>query len=203
MCRARPSPTLVTCDRTEQIGRLRIVTDVTRLWTLIVSGDRTFRSVLAGHVRLLAPWVGLIGEATTVEDALLVTRDRQPDLVLLDLSLWPGNPLRLVAHIRRQSPAAVVAIGNQPAAEYRDAAIAAGALDYVDVLELGATLPAVLERVPELIDCYKPTQPAETPAVVPQRLGPRTVRARVYRRSRTAPPVRGTTRHGPAGTERR
>lgn len=138
---------------------------MTKLRTLIASNDRTFRYLLAGYMQLLDPCIDLVGEATTTAETLGALRDQEFDLVLLDLSLQPGNPLGLVARIRRLSSTAVVVIGPQPAAEYREAAIAVGALDYVDVFELSTALPVALGREPRL---NGPCQPIEQLAEEPQ-----------------------------------
>lgn len=151
---------------------------MTKLRTLIASNDRTFRYLLAGYMQLLDPCIDLVGEATTTAETLVALREQELDLVLLDLSLQPGNPLGLVARIRRLSSTAVVVIGPQPAAEYREAAIAVGALDYVDVFELGTALPEALRRQPRLVDCCGSLrqedewpQPEEMPRARPAKPG--------------------------------
>lgn len=153
MCHIRRLSKLVTCEPEGPLGRLWSATNVTKLRTLIASDDRTFRDLLAGYVRLLDPCIDLVGEATTTAEALLAIRDQQLDLILLDLSLQPGNALGLVARMWCLSSAAIVLIGYQPEAGYRDAAIAAGALDYVNVFELSTALPAALRRDPKLVGC--------------------------------------------------
>jgi two-component system response regulator NreC len=115
---------------------------------LIASNHKRFGSGLSRLVQLLDPRIEVVGEAATSFDVLVCSGELRPDLVLLDLSLRPGNALDLVTHIHRLSPiTAVVVISNEPDADYRQAAIDAGALDYVNVLELPTMLPAALERV--------------------------------------------------------
>jgi len=153
MCAARPTSTLWTYPMV-RIARLRGHGEPMRLRTLVASSHGDFRCNLARLVQLLDPCIEVVGEAATAGDVLAAVGDLRPDLTLLDLGLWPGNTLQLVPHIRRQSSTAlVVVIGNQSDLDYREAALAAGALDYVDVLDLTTALPAALARVPQLIAC--------------------------------------------------
>lgn len=186
MYRGWTASKLVTCEPEGPPGRLWSATDVTKLRTLIASNDQTFRHLLAGYMQLLDPCIDLVGEATTTAETLLALGDQgqELDLVLLDLSLQPGNPLGLVARIRRMSSTAVVVIGPQPAAEYREAAIAVGALDYVDVFELSTALPAALGRAPGL---NGPCQPIEQPVEV----------SKPEKSQRTAPASRRTKPNRP------
>lgn len=125
-----------------------------KVQTLVASSHDKFRRDLTRCLQLLDPRIEVVGEASTAFDALVSSNELRPDLALLDLSLWPGNALDLVTHIRRFSPdTAVVVISTESAADYRQAAIDAGALDYVDVLELTTMLPATLERVDGFVRC--------------------------------------------------
>jgi DNA-binding NarL/FixJ family response regulator len=126
----------------------RSTKNVVKQRVLIASNHKRFRYELSRLVQVLDPGIEVVGEAATSFDALVCSGELRPDLVLLDLSLRPGNGLDLVTHIHRLSPVtAVVVISNQPDADYREAAIEAGALDYVNVLELTTMLPAALEAV--------------------------------------------------------
>lgn len=125
-----------------------------KVQTLVASSHNKFRRDLTRFLQLLDSRIEVVGDATTAFDALVTSNELRPDLALLDLSLWPGNALDLVKHIQRLSPAtAVVVISTEPSADYRQAAIDAGALDYVDVLELTTTLPAIVERVDRFVNC--------------------------------------------------
>ncbi len=131
----------------------RSTKNVVKQRVLIASNHQRFRYELSRLVQVLDPGIDVVGEATTSFDVLVRSGELRPDLVLLDLSLRPGNGLDLVTHIHRLSPVtAVVVISNEPGADYREAAIEAGALDYVNVLELATVLPAALEVVSERIN---------------------------------------------------
>ncbi|HET7038082.1 MAG TPA: response regulator [Thermomicrobiaceae bacterium] len=144
------------------------------LRALVVSQHKIFRHDLARYVQSLQPAVEVIDEVVGACQALDSVATLQPELVLLDLALRPGSALELAGRIRCQSPAtAVVVVGNEPAADYRDLALEAGALDYVDVLELGAQLPAAL-RLVERLSTYRaereeapPAEPEEAPQTPP------------------------------------
>lgn len=125
----------------------RSTRNVVKHQLLIASSHKRLRYDLSRLVQLLDPSVTVVGEAATSFDVLVRSVELRPDLVMLDLSLRPGNALDLVTHIHRLSPVtAVVVISIQPDAGYRQAAIEAGALDYVDMLELTTMLPATLDR---------------------------------------------------------
>lgn len=115
---------------------------------LIASKHQRFRYEISRLVQVVDASIDIVGEAATSFDVLVNSCELLPDLVLLDLSLRPGNGLDLVKHIHRVSPlTAVVMISIEPDADYREAAIEAGALDYVNVLDLTTMLPAALELV--------------------------------------------------------
>ncbi|HEU4752150.1 MAG TPA: response regulator [Armatimonadota bacterium] len=139
------------------------------LRALVVSQHRTFRRDLARYVESLQPEVAVVGEVVGAYQALDRVEVLQPELVLLDLALRPGSALELAGRIHCQSPAtAVVVVGNEPAADYRDAALEAGALDYVDVLELASQLPAALRLVERLSAYREEREAAPEPAAEPQ-----------------------------------
>jgi YesN/AraC family two-component response regulator len=118
-------------------------------------------------VQLLDSNIEVVGEAATSFDVLVCSGELRPDLVLLDLSLQPGYALDLVTHIQRLSPVTVVVvISNEPDADYRQAAIEAGALDYVNVLELTTMLPAVLELINERTNSHETKQTTTEPVLL-------------------------------------
>jgi DNA-binding NarL/FixJ family response regulator len=125
---------------------------VVKVQTLVASSHNKFRRDLTRCLQLLDPRIEVVCEAATGFDALVSSNELRPELALLDLNLWPGKALDLVSHIHRLSPdTAVVVIGTESDADYRQAAIDAGALDYVDVLELTTMLPSTLEKVDRFI----------------------------------------------------
>jgi two-component system response regulator NreC len=128
---------------------------------LIASNHKRFTRELSRLVQMLDPRNEVVGEAASSFDVLVCCGELRPDLVLLDLSLRPGNALDLVSHIQRMSPlSAVVVISNEPGSDYRDAAIEAGAIDYVNALELPTMLPAVLQRATGRTSLREARQPA-------------------------------------------
>jgi hypothetical protein len=85
------------------------------------------------------------------------------------------NTLELIERIHAQWPAtAVVVVGNELASDYRHLALAAGALEYVDVLEITTQLPAALRlaKHPEgcgaVVSDNTPPRAHEAPNIVDQ-----------------------------------
>ena len=134
---------------------------------LIASKHQRFRHEISRLVQVVDPSIEIVGEAATSFDVLVSVGELRPDLVLLDLGLRPGNGLDLVKHIHRLSPAtAVVMISNEPDADYQEAAIQAGALDYVNVLDLTTMLPAALALVNGHINSPETTRTTTRPALL-------------------------------------
>jgi len=129
---------------------------VAKLKTVVASKHERFKWDLARCVQLLDPCIEVVGAAATSAEVLASITQLGPDLVLLDLNLQPVNALQLIPYIRRRcSGTAVVVISNEPVTDYREAALRAGALGYVDVLELTATLPLILDRIGRPGICYE------------------------------------------------
>ncbi|QNM97760.1 response regulator [Chitinimonas koreensis] len=86
-------------------------------------------------VELLGPLSGveLVGQAATVEDAIVGILRERPDCVVLDLQLRGGNGLTVLRAVQAQVPASVFAVlTNHADKRYRDACLAAGAQYFFD-----------------------------------------------------------------------
>ncbi|HVX30094.1 MAG TPA: response regulator [Nitrolancea sp.] len=138
-----------------------------KLGAIVVSDHKRFRKDLAQLVELVDPCVEVIGEVSNARETLHQIELLRPALVLLDLGLCCVDTLELVECIHAAWPAtAIVVIGNELAAEYRQPSLAAGAVEYVDVLEIATQLPAALLLVEHPNDCGAP-EIAQLPANIP------------------------------------
>lgn len=135
-----------------------------KLGAIVVSHHQRFRQDLAQLVELVDPCIEVIGEVSCARETLSQIEALRPDLVLLELGLCRVDTLELVECIHAQWPAtAIVVVGNELAIDYRHLALAAGAIDYVDVLEIATQLPAALQLAEHPAGCGA-VERANTPA---------------------------------------
>lgn len=74
----------------------------------------------------------VVGEASTIEDALQLARHLQPDVVISDISFPQGNGIQAIGHLRRECPQArILMLTVHDTVECKQAAMAAGADGYV------------------------------------------------------------------------
>jgi DNA-binding NarL/FixJ family response regulator len=115
---------------------------------LIVDGYAPFRNNLAQFLASLSTEYDIVGEAATDEEALTQVRRLRPDLVLVDSDLPDRSGLSTTRAIcQGWTSTTVITITNRPSVEYRDAALAAGAVACVDKPALVGKLPGLLEAV--------------------------------------------------------
>jgi two-component system chemotaxis response regulator CheB len=103
----------------------------------LVAGTQTRLRQLAGLVR--SDSFAVVGGACDSESAEELVRETRPDAVLVDLDLFDGG-LDTIERIMAGRPTPIVVCGA--AAEHPEAAIAAGAVDVVGTLDVGAGNPA-------------------------------------------------------------
>jgi len=98
---------------------------------LIVDDHRLFREGLKSMLSN-KPAYRIVGEATTGAEALTMTEQLRPDLVLLDISLPDQNGLHLIGQIRHLSPdTSIMILTMYSKIEHISKAFKAGALGYV------------------------------------------------------------------------
>jgi DNA-binding NarL/FixJ family response regulator len=109
---------------------------------VIVDDHQLFR---AGVRAELAGLVDVLGDAATVEDAVRMIAELEPDVVLLDVHMPGGGGLEVI----RQSPAAqrFLALSVSDAPEDVIAVVRAGARGYVTKTISGAELADAIRRV--------------------------------------------------------
>ncbi len=112
---------------------------------LIVDDHELFR---AGVKAEIAARVAVLGEAGSVADAITLIRQRQPDVVLLDVHVPDGGGLEIIRTIGAELPGVrFLALSVSDAPEDVIDLIRAGARGYVTKTITAAELVAAIERV--------------------------------------------------------
>ena len=70
-----------------------------QLQTIIVEDEEISREILKKYVAKYCPNVNVIGEASNIEDALVLTRNNELDLVFLDVEMPFGNAFDLLEKV--------------------------------------------------------------------------------------------------------
>lgn len=105
--------------------------------------DHEFVREMQARLIDLQPGLAVCGTAESVEDALEAL-PAGADLVLLDLSLFSGSGLDLLGVIRERWPELpCIVLSGKPAVEAEAAALAAGAVAYVEKGDVHALLDAI------------------------------------------------------------
>jgi DNA-binding NarL/FixJ family response regulator len=126
------------CDTAEQGMAIRL---------LLVDDDAGFRSTLR---QLLEQRVEaqVLGEAGSGEDAIRLTNDLRPDVVLMDLAMPRMNGLEATRRLKTRWPdLAVVILTVHDEDVYRRTALAAGATAFLQKKMLGVDLWPTLVRI--------------------------------------------------------
>jgi DNA-binding NarL/FixJ family response regulator len=98
------------------------------------------------------PDLEVIGEASTVQDAVALSRCLQPDVIITDVSFADGSGINAVGQLRRECVGLhVVMLTGQNSPECERAAIAAGAYAYiVKDSPIEVLLRAIRSEAPEV-----------------------------------------------------
>jgi DNA-binding NarL/FixJ family response regulator len=114
---------------------------------VIVDDHHLFR---AGVRAELDGLVDVLGDAATVEDAVRLIVDAEPDVVLLDVQMPGGGGVEVIRQVAARRPAQrFLALSVSDAAEDVIAIIRAGARGYVTKTISGAELADAVRRVAE------------------------------------------------------
>lgn len=91
------------------------------------------RILREGLTRLLSaqPDIQVVGEASNGRDALLLVRDHQPDILILDITMPGLNGIDVCQQLRQESETRVVMLSMHADLEFLRAAFSAGAHAYV------------------------------------------------------------------------
>ena len=76
---------------------------MTKLNAIIVEDEATSREILRNYVQKYCPSVNLIDEAANIDDALVLIRNHELDLVFLDVEMPYGNAFDLLDKVGDRS----------------------------------------------------------------------------------------------------
>lgn len=102
------------------------------LRVLVVDDHRLFRQGLIGLMKTRKDLVMVVGEAASGREAVQLTRELKPDVVLMDIFMADGDGLEATACIRHNHPqTAVVMLTSSEADEHLYQAVQLGAAGYL------------------------------------------------------------------------
>ena len=117
------------------------------LRVLLVDDSLEFLSAVRRFL-VTTPWASIVGSATTAAEALLLVKSRNPDLVLMDITLPDSSGIEATRAIKRLPDAPHVAmLSLHDNAEYRFHAREAGAMGYIVKSAMEGALPELLESL--------------------------------------------------------
>jgi len=120
---------------------------------VIVDHLAAFRHDLTRFLQLLDPGYDVVADVGTADEALACVAALGPDLVLTAVELPDRTGLAVAREALRIRPMTVVIVmGDGIAAEYAEAALAAGADSYVDQVDLVRALPLALRAAAQRIN---------------------------------------------------
>jgi len=94
------------------------------------------------------PDISIIGNATDGEEAIRLSGELQPDIVLMDVSLGASDGIAVTQEIRRRQPGSrVLMLSMYQDRYFFDRALAAGAKGYVTKIEAFDTLVNAIRLV--------------------------------------------------------
>lgn len=112
---------------------------------VIVDDHRLFRSGVRAE---LGDEVEVVGDAGSVAEAVAVIREREPDVVLLDVHMPDGGGVEVISRVATEHPTVrFLALSVSDAAEDVIAVIRAGARGYVTKTISGIELAEAVRRV--------------------------------------------------------
>lgn len=115
----------------EAVTRRRQVAVGQIIRALIVDDDARFRKRLKKFLDSV-PFVDVIGEAATGQEAVARGLELKPDLVLMDVRMPGMNGVNATRRLKDELPQTkVIVLSVYDLQEYKDAALASGASDYV------------------------------------------------------------------------
>ena len=119
-----------------------------KIKSIIVDDEKHGRENLAGILKQYCPEIELLGEANSVESAISLVQEFNPDLIFLDIEMPRANGFQLLEHFKdfRFEVIFVTAYGN-----YAIKAIRFSAADYIlkpiNFHDLKAAVEKVAERI--------------------------------------------------------
>ena len=119
---------------------------------LLVDDNPTFLHILTRFLReSCQDEVGVVGTAGGGKEAMAKVQDLRPQVVLLDLAMPGMTGLDVIPFLRRMMPeVGIIALTLMNANGYRDAALAAGANEFVAKANLHTDLLPAIRRVVQI-----------------------------------------------------
>jgi two-component system, NarL family, response regulator NreC len=116
--------------------------------TLLIVDDNSFFRRLATRFLTQMADLEVVGAAASVEEALLKTQALRPQVALVDLNMPHSSGLALIPRLRELLPdLKIVVLTMWDSDIYRQAALAAGADDFVPKADINTNLLPVLRRL--------------------------------------------------------
>ena len=114
---------------------------------LLVDDNQAFREITESFLSL-APHLVVVGSTGDGWQALTQAQRTQPDLILVDLQMPSLSGLELIPGLRRLLPcAAIIALTLMKAEFYRQAALDAGADEFVEKAQMDGELLPTIQRL--------------------------------------------------------
>jgi two-component system NarL family response regulator len=112
--------------------------------TLIVDDDARFRRFVKG-ILSNEPDIVVVGEAADGQEAIIKAKELKPDLVLMDVRMHKLNGLQATRQLKEEMPELkIIILTLYDFEEYREAATAAGVVDYILKKSInGELIPAI------------------------------------------------------------
>jgi two-component system response regulator NreC len=115
--------------------------------TLLIVDDNSFFTRVATRFLTQIADLEVVGSATNVDEALVKAAELRPEAVLVDLNLHQSSGLALIPQLRQMMPLVkIVVLTLWDSDIYRQAAMAAGADDFVPKAQLTTGLLPALMR---------------------------------------------------------
>jgi DNA-binding NarL/FixJ family response regulator len=125
-------------------GRRRRDLEPGRIEIVVVDSLSGYFEILAG-LNKIEDSIEIVGRATTTADAVGLVGSMEPDLVIMDIAVHPGNALALAGVVHDCLPATMVVLTSRADCDRRRAlCMTSGADAFISKPKLGEELPAIL-----------------------------------------------------------
>jgi DNA-binding NarL/FixJ family response regulator len=116
--------------------------------TLLIVDDNSFFRRVATRFLTQAADLEVVGAAASVDEALSKAQELQPQVVLVDLNMPHASGLTLIPMLRERMPGLKIIVLTMWESDfYRQAALAAGADDFVPKSQIATNLLPALRRL--------------------------------------------------------
>lgn len=114
---------------------------------LLVDDNRAFLDAMSAIFESMAD-IEIVGRASSGREALELASRLKPDCILMDLSMPEIDGLEAARRLTRELGSSMIVIMSiHDQAEYRAAALAAGAAGFLTKAELYSKLPDMIDRL--------------------------------------------------------